>query len=172
MTDFSPEERRQFARLVDESAIRSVVARYANSLDWMNWPVQESLIWEDARIDFGDAFRGDRAAFMPFVKALEESYVRRMHMFGEPRIQQDGDDAQVEVASVTHVRALATPGRMDNVVYGRYLLGLQKRKGEWRLSSLFYMLNHVASATTTESDAGPLNSAENTSMAHPQAPKF
>ena len=133
---------------------------------------QISLFWEDARIDFGDAFRGDRAAFMPFVKALEESYVRRMHMFGEPRIQLEGSDAQVEVASVTHVRAAASPGRMDNVVYGRYLLGLQKRKGEWRLSSLLYLLNYVASASTTESDAGPLNSAENTTMAHPQAPKF
>ena len=42
-------------------------------------------------------------------------------------------------------------GSSDNAaVYGRYLLGLQKRKGEWRLSSLFYMLNYVASATTTE----------------------
>lgn len=172
MTSLNNDERRQLARLLDESAIRAVVARYANSLDWMNWPVQESLFWEDARIDFGDAFRGDRAAFMPFVKALEESYARRMHMFGEPRIQLEGSDAQVEVASVTHVRALSGEGRTDNAVYGRYLLGLQKRGTEWRLSSLYYMLNHVASATTRESDAGPLNSADNTCMTHPKAPRF
>ncbi len=62
MSDLSPEERRQFARLVDESAIRSVVARYANSLDWMNWPVQESLFWEDARIDFAAGPQDDERA--------------------------------------------------------------------------------------------------------------
>ena len=117
MTQLDQDERRQLARLLDESAIRAVVARYANSLDWMNWPVQESLVWEDAHIYFGDAFRGDRAAFMPFVKALEESYVRRMHMFGEPRIQLEGSEAQVEVASVTHVRASSGASRTDNAVY-------------------------------------------------------
>jgi hypothetical protein len=172
MSDLTPEERRQFARLVDESAIRSVITRYSNSVDWMNWPVLESLIWEDARIDFGDAFRGDRAAFMPFVKALEESYVRRMHSFSEARIRLDGSNAQAEVTAVMHVRALAAPSRTDNVVFGRYLLELQKRNGEWRLSSLYFMFNHALSATTTESDAGPLNSAENTTMQHPKAPKF
>lgn len=172
MTELSIHERRELARLIDESAIRAIVARYANSLDWMNWQVQETLFWEDARIDFGDLFRGDRAAFMPFVKALEESYTRRMHMFGEPRIHVDADDAQVEVASSTHVRAATAEGRTDSIIYGRYLLGLQRRKGEWRLSALFYMLNHVASASSAESDAGPLNAADNTTMTHPMAPRF
>ena len=70
MTELSQDERLQFIRLLYESAIRSVVASYANAVDWMNWPVVESLLWEDAKVDFGDFCRGDRAAFLPWVKAL------------------------------------------------------------------------------------------------------
>lgn len=168
-TDLTPEERRQLARLLDESAIRVVVAGYANSLGWMNWPVQESLSWEDAR-RLRRRLRGNRAAFLSFVKAREESYVRPRHMFGEPRIQLDGSDAQV--ASVAHVHALSGESRNDDTIYGRYLLGLQKRDGEWRLSSLYSMLSNVASTTSMGRDAGPLNSANNSCMTHPKAPRF
>lgn len=172
MAEFTETERAQLAALVDEAAVRSVITRYNHSVDWMNWSVLEDQFWPNAEVDFGDVFRGDRAAFMPFVIALEEGYTRRMHMFGEPRIALFGNEAEIEATSVTHVRALDDAGRTDNFIWGRYLLKAEKRGGEWRLSRLFYMINMFQSYQTNVDDSGPMNMADNTTMAHPHAPRF
>ena len=172
MAEFSEAERAQLAQLVDEAAIRSVVTRYTSALDWMNWPLMETLFWPDAAIDFGDIFRGDTAAFLPFVAKLEEGYTRRMHMFGATRIALHGDSAEAEAPSVTHVRTVDGQARSDDFIWGRYLLGFERRQGEWRMSRFHYMLNAFQHYESREGDEGPMNLADHTSMAHPHAPRF
>lgn len=172
MADVTRAERAQLAQLADEAAVRSVVTRYNSAVDWMNWSLLEALFWPDAIIDFGDVFRGDLAAFMPFVIELEEGYTRRMHMFGATRIELYGDSAEAEAPSVTHVRKTDGQARSDDFIWGRYLFKLAKRNGEWRFSRFYYMLNMFQHYESSERDDGPMNMADHTTMAHPQAPRF
>lgn len=76
MTDFTDQDRARLTDLLDEAAVRAGVTRYTYAVDWMNWPLLESLFWPDATIDFGDVFRGDRTAFMPFVIARSRKDTR------------------------------------------------------------------------------------------------
>ncbi|WP_156679506.1 nuclear transport factor 2 family protein [Sphingomonas profundi] len=157
-------------RLVDEADIRDVLGRYASAVDWMNWPVAESLFWDDAEMDFGDMFRGSRADFMPFLIGLEEGYKRRMHLFGMPRIALRGDGADVELASITHVRVAGEDQRTDSFIYGRYMIGMERRGGVWRMTRLLFMLNQFQSHDGPPSDAGPINLADDLFPGHRHAP--
>ncbi len=169
MAEFTEEDRRLLARLSDEAAIRDVIARYSQGVDWMNWPQVEETFWPDAVADFGDMFRGDRAAFLPFVTQLEMAYTRRMHMFGLSRIAIDGATAQVNTPSVTHFRGVEGDQRTENFVYGRYLLKLEKRGGEWRMIHMHFMLNAFQSSHGPDEDEGPLNLGDHTAPDHPLA---
>ena len=66
----------QLAALLDESVCRSLLERYTYTIDWLNWSGLEALFWEDATLDFG-SWKGDRAAFIPWVTALEEPCLGR-----------------------------------------------------------------------------------------------
>lgn len=162
----------QFTRLLDESTIRDLVGRYTSGLDWLNAPLLESLFWPDAKVDFGEMFRGDPAEFIPFVSALEQSYTRRLHIFGNLRIALFGDDAEAEAATVTHARTVSGDQRIDDRFWGRYLLRFQRRRGEWRFSGLLYMLNGIDRTEGPNTPEGPLNLGDDTSMSHPLAPRF
>lgn len=172
MAELTNGERAQLAFLLDEAAIRSIVGRYTSAIDWMNWTLLEELFWPDAVIDFGAAFRGYRADFLPYVIPIEEGYTRRLHLFSNPRIAIQGERAEAETASVTHVRSVNGATRADDLVYGRYLMNLEKRAGEWRLSRLYYMLNNFERNETENVEEAPMNLADHTSMKHPQAPRF
>lgn len=172
MGELQQSERADLARLLDESAIRSIVTRYTSAIDWMNWPLLESLFWPDATIDFGASFAGNTTEFLRFVVPLEEQYTRRMHMFSGARIALYGEEAEAETGSLTHVRSVVGENRIDDLIYGRYLMKLQRRDREWRLSHMHYMLNNFERHESKNSDEGPMNLADHTSMAHPCSPRF
>ena len=131
----------QLGALLDESACRSLVEWYPYALDWLNWSGLEALFWEDATFDFG-VWQGDRAAFLPWVTALEEPFVRRLHMFAAPRIELVGAaEARIEAGAMIHTRSTASDDAADEVgtdtnLLVRYQFRASKRGEEWRLSEL------------------------------------
>jgi hypothetical protein len=169
MADFTEADRAALTRLQDEAAIRDVITRYTQGLDWMNWPQVEATLWPDAIADFGGMFKGDRAGFMPFVTQLEEGFTRRMHMFGLPRIALDGETAQVDAPSITHFRAVAGEHRIENFAVGRHLLKFEKRQGEWRMAHLLFILNSFRSTEEANADEGPLNLGDGIDQTSPLA---
>lgn len=134
----------QLAALLDESACRSLLERYTYAIDWLNWPGLVALFWEDAALDFG-AWQGDRAAFIPWVTALEEPCLRRLHMFGAPRIELLGaTEARMEAGALSLMRLAASEveadnGGTDTLYLIRYQFHVQKRGDEWRLSMLRFI---------------------------------
>lgn len=169
MANFTDADGEMLTRLRDEAEIRTLIARYAAGLDWINRRQVEETFWPDAIADFGGMFKGDIAAFLPFVTQLESGYTRRMHMFGLPNIAINGTTAQVDAPSVTHFRELNGGERTDNFVAGRYLLKLEKRGAEWRFVHMHFMLNAFQSRQGPNDDEGPLNLADNTTQEHPLA---
>lgn len=158
--------------LLDESAVRAVVSRYAAAIDWMNWPEMEACFWSDAAVDFGDMFRGSVADFMPFVIQLEGGYIRRLHLLGIPRIVLDGSEADVDATSITCVRTLGESSQTDSVIYGRYRFRMQKRGEEWRMARLYFMLNAFKNDEGPIAVEGPINLGDHLSMDHAEAPTF
>ncbi|MBC7590172.1 MAG: nuclear transport factor 2 family protein [Salinibacterium sp.] len=134
----------RLAALLDESACRSLLERYTYTIDWLNWSGLEALFWEDAALDYGH-WQGDRAAFIPWVTALEAPYFRRLHMFAAPRIELLGaTEARIEAGAVMLIRSAATDDAADEVgndtlVMARYQFRAEKREEEWRLSMLRFI---------------------------------
>lgn len=157
----------QLAVLLDESSCRSLLERYTYAIDWLDWTALEALFWEDAELDF-DTWQGDRAAFIPWVTALEEPYLRRLHMFAAPRIELLGTtEARMEAGSVVLVRSAAPEGEAagigtDTLVLVRYQFHVQKRGDEWRLSMLRFI--PYGSQSFPGDAAG---SADHLTMTHP-----
>ena len=127
----------QLTALLDESACRSLLERYAYAVDWLNWSGLEALFWEDAALDYA-TWQGDRAAFIPWVKALEEPFLRRLHMFAAPRIELLGaTEARIETGAVILMRSASSDEvGTDTLVMIRYQFRAQKREEEWRFSML------------------------------------
>lgn len=169
MSHLADADRLLMTRLRDQSDILDLVGRYSQGLDWVNQPQIADCFWPEAIADFGGMFKGDKAAFVPFVIQLEQSYTRRMHLFGLPRITLDGAAAQVNAPSITHFRSVEGGERTDNVVFGRYLLKTEKRGEDWRILHMHFMLNTFQSNHGPDGDEGPLNLADHTTQEHPLA---
>lgn len=125
----------QLTALLDESACRSLLERYTYTLDWLNWSNFEALFWQDATFDY-PFYQGDRAGFMTCVAALEEPFLRRLHMFAAPRIELLGATrARIEAGAVIHLRSATTDEvGTDVLAMVRYQFHAEKREEEWRLS--------------------------------------
>lgn len=160
MADFTDADRALLQRLADESAVRNVLSSFANAVDWLDWTTYEATMWSDAYIDLG-LYKGDTTGFMPFVKALEEGYTRRMHLFGEARIVVSGVEAGAEAAAITHVRTANEQGRFDDLIRGRYLVEFRKRGAEWRIARVKFVLNEFHRYDSPVEPAGlPLETAD------------
>lgn len=161
----------RFRRLCDEADLRALIADYAETIDWLDWTRMETLFWPDATLDFG-MFAGDFTAYMAFVKALEESYRRRLHMFAEPTFRITGDDARVDAGSVIVCRTDNDAHGVDDIFWGRYLFTAQRRDGAWRLAGLTYMMNLAGGGPRTADDRGTvMRMGDDLTPTHPLAPR-
>lgn len=155
--------------VIAKSAITDLIAGYAHVIDWLEWDRLDAFFWPDARFDFG-MFKGDLGEYRDFVVALEEGYARRLHMFALPAIRLAGDSAQVDVGSVIVCRTDDPAPGIDDTFWGRYLLTAERHGGEWRLSSLTYVLNLFDRVERREDDrSGPMNFGDGLSPRHPFA---
>ncbi len=156
MDEFTAEDRAALRRLLDEAACRTLVERYAYAVDWMNWPGLEALFWSDAQFDFG-MWSGDLAAYLPWVAALEQGYARRLHMFAIPRLEIDGDGGRAEVGVGMFVRSIDDAGAgQDDLMFGRYQFRFARREGQWRITSLHFLMHGAHRFAATDQGGSPL----------------
>jgi hypothetical protein len=132
-------------RLVDESACRSVLARYGAALDWQDQQSLETVFWPDADIDYG-FFKGKAADFIPVLLHIATLSLRRFHMMSGERIHIDDASAAAESYLLTQAISQDSQGaQTTSVFYGRCIDRLERRHGEWRIARRVY-LQHGAYA--------------------------
>lgn len=162
----SGDEAAAVRRLVNESACRALIERYAYAVDWKNWSGLEDLFWEDASFDFG-MWTGDRAGFIPWVTELESGYSRRLHMLAIPRMDVSGETGHAEAGNCTVVRGPNDEGvDHDNIIFGRYQFDFTRRNGEWRISALRFLMHGFQSLASTD-NGGASFYADNMDSSHP-----
>ncbi|MFS0738349.1 nuclear transport factor 2 family protein [Sphingomonas sp. 1P06PA] len=166
---FTAEDRARLNRLTDEAELRAMLADVAARIDWLDWPGLAALFWPDAQFDFG-MFKGDLAAYLEFVRTLEEGYRRRMHLFGMPTIRIDGARARLDAPSIIVCRTDNGGGGIEDVFTGRYVLSAERRGTEWRFASLDYLMNSIDRwDRETDDRTAPMNFFEGFGPDHPLA---
>lgn len=129
----------QLQQLLDKRACEEVILRYGRTLDWLDEAGQRSCFWPDAKISYG-FFEGAGEDWVPTVMAVETTAARRWHMSSGVMVQVNGDRARSECYGLTVATTANEEGElMDTVFGGRYLDELEKREGEWRISSRTYV---------------------------------
>ena len=135
----------QFQDLLDKKACEEVILRYARTLDWLDEEGQASCYWPDAHIDYG-FYEGDAAGWIPVVMEIERSSVRRWHICTGIQISIEGDTAQAECYGLSSGTGQNAEGILTDTLFGgRYLDELERREGEWRISSRRYIADWVHS---------------------------
>lgn len=131
MAELTPELR----LLLDESAIRRVLVRYARAIDRMDWDLLRTCYHEDAVDDHG-LYRGDVEGFIELLDeklALDES---TLHFLGNQEIEVEGDVAVAETACIARHRRPSTADAPASDYFGflRYCDRFERRNGEWRIA--------------------------------------
>jgi hypothetical protein len=129
----------QLQELLDRKACEDVVMRYGRTLDWLDQAGQAQCFWPDATIDYG-FFRGTGKEWVPVVMAVEATTVRRWHVSTGVMVQVEGDSAKSECYGLSLGTVENEQGELvDTLFGGRYLDELEKRDGQWRISSRTYV---------------------------------
>ena len=124
-------------RLLDESEIRAVLARYARAIDRRDMDTVRTCYHADATDAHGH-YNGDVEGFIQqSIARWTDKSESMTHMFGQSLIEIDGDKAWVESYCVCYIRLKPDePGgkpidRLGNI---RYVDLFERRAGEWRIA--------------------------------------
>jgi ketosteroid isomerase-like protein len=123
-------------RLLDESEIRAVLARYARGIDRFDFDLVRTCYHEDATDAHGH-YNGDIDGFVEYSLAWADRMESMTHFFGQSLIELDGDSAWVESYCICLIRMKpeadgAKP--MDRLANIRYVDLFERRDGEWRIA--------------------------------------
>lgn len=144
--------------LADESAVRRLIAKFANSFDLKAWDELSDCLAESVYTDYSH-LRGtppDAVAKADFVASRRTALqaLATHHLLGNVEIFINGTSATSRVSAVVfrrdeHGRVLTN--------HCLFLLGLQKQRDEWHISSI------VQKVLWTEGNAGIHGEAVNIS---------
>jgi SnoaL-like domain len=131
MSDLDP----RLQRLVDESQIRQVLARYGRAIDSLDFGLLRSCYWPGA-IDEHGLYNGP---VEPFIELLQERLpndISTDHFLGASLIEIDDDTAWVETHAIGRHRSPAETGEplRDRQFFLRYADRFERREGEWRIA--------------------------------------
>lgn len=150
MTQRDPEVQ----RLIDESAIRNLIAHYPRALDRQDHEMLASLFHADAIADYGNGiYKGPAAGFVEFMMHNGRPGSHWMHHYGNQIVEIDGDVAFVETYCLAYYReAQADGGAGTREVFlrVRYLDRVEKRKEEWRIAHRRVVFSPSQVLTVTE----------------------
>lgn len=124
-------------RLLDESEIRAVLARYARGIDRRDMDVVRSCYHPDATDAHGQ-YNGDVEGFIQNSTSRWTGKSESMtHEFGQSLIEIDGDRAWAESYCLCYIRLKpeqdhGTP--MDRLGNIRFVDLFERRDGEWRIA--------------------------------------
>lgn len=123
-------------KLVDESAIRHLLALYPRALDRQDYDLLASLFHPDA-IDEHGHYNGPAAGFVQWMKEHDQPGVYWTHHNGTQIIELDGDVACVETYTIALCRQgpPGTPAHAREIFLRvRYLDRVEKREGVWKIA--------------------------------------
>jgi hypothetical protein len=122
----------QLRRLLDEAAMRDVLARYARAIDRMDWDLLRSC-YHPGAIDEHGRYDGDVEGFIAWLERELPAYKGTAHVLGQQRIEFQNPDAAVSEAYgvAYHRNADETE---DRTLLVRYLDRFERRAGEWRIA--------------------------------------
>lgn len=137
MTDFHDNDE-ALKSLLDEAACRRVISRYSVTIDWADKEGLASIFWPDAKLNFGESFFiGSPAGGVEFLMASVNGSICRTHTLGSLWLTVGQSEARGESPSVNIWISRNPDGTITQYLFTtRYLWELQKRQGEWRVSSL------------------------------------
>jgi SnoaL-like domain len=126
----------ELQRLIDESAIRHLLAQYPRALDRQDHELLASLFHPDA-IDEHGPYNGPAQGFVEFMRTGGVPGHHLMHHNGTQLIDIEGDVAFAETYTLAFYREPDPEGGHSNrevFLRVRYLDRVEKRDDEWRIA--------------------------------------
>ena len=120
--------------LIDREAIRDVITRVARGEDRRHDGLLKTAFWPEAKIDLA-VMQGSFDDYLGWVVPGAEAIKNTLHTLGQSMISLRGDTAKTETHVTSYHRVDTGSEDRDTVIGGRYLDWLEKREGEWRISS-------------------------------------
>jgi ketosteroid isomerase-like protein len=142
----------ELQRLIDEAAIRRLLAQYPRALDRQDHELLASLFHPDA-IDEHGPFNGPAQGFVDFMRAGGVAGHHWMHHNGTQLIDIDGDVARAETYTLAFYRepdAKGATGNREVFLRVRYLDRVEKRNGEWKIAHRRVVFSPCHVLTVTE----------------------
>ncbi|MDO7843781.1 nuclear transport factor 2 family protein [Sphingomonas immobilis] len=138
-------------RLIDESAIRHLLALYPRALDRQDSALLASLFHPDAVDDHGH-YNGPASGFVEWMKSGSRPGVHWTHHNGTQIIEIEGDVAQTETYCIALCRhgARGEAGfEKETFLRVRYLDRVEKREGKWKIAHrrVIFSPCHIADAS-------------------------
>lgn len=113
-------------------AIRDCIAQLARGEDRRDAERISSCFWPDAKVDLG-VFVGSFAEYLAWVVPGAPSIPVTLHTLGQSIIELRDEVAAVETHVTAYHRIDMGGQERDIVLGGRYLDGMEKRDGGWRI---------------------------------------
>ena len=156
-------------RLLDESAIRNAMYRYARGVDRREWDLVRSAFHPDAWDDHG-AYRGGVDGLIEWVSRRHAAIDQSMHFLGNCLVEfADADTALVETYYSAFLRLGpeaqesrsmllgegAGSGSADLTVLGRYIDRFERRSGDWRIAKRISLYEAIRTEAVKDPSRNP-----------------
>ncbi|WP_070152478.1 nuclear transport factor 2 family protein [Sphingobium phenoxybenzoativorans] len=159
----------RLTRLEDIEIIREQLERYGHALDWHDGDLLDSVIFDDADVDYG-IFKLDGRGAKDRLMEIEAAFPRRWHFTASPTIAfLDAFTAETVSYQIAISSTEADPGNGLTQYFGWYLDRFEKRDGHWGIAARKHVLlgfGDIAEQPLPEIMQG-LNRLTNASPAHP-----
>lgn len=139
---------RDIQLLLDEAAIRRLLARYSRAVDRGDLDALRDVYHADATDDHGPLYSGDIDGFIEVIRASLAlgTVTCTRHCVSSVSIAVDGDVAVAESYFDAYHRRRVDDRWVDELAAGRYLDRLERRDGEWRIAARRVVWDRVHSA--------------------------
>ncbi len=131
----------ELLRLSDIDQIRDTLTKYSRSLDWLDMPMLDEVIYDDAEIDYG-FFKGNGKEFKPVLMNFERATPRRWHFTSQIKIDLQGNIAQAESYNLSLAATSEEIGKGAEIMHfcGYFHDLLERRNGKWGITKRKHIL--------------------------------